>query len=138
MLIERSVDGSPLDPNDELFERSSDTSHAEKFLKTHTTAKIIVVIDTHCLESGSFIWTGTDAATYRACTLLEVSVFRNAYHFTSPCPLQILEDCTPEGTFKYLSNKTGTPVHSHKSIILNLACGWSISKPRLRSQMLNG
>ena len=75
MLVERSVDGTPMDPNDELFETSKDTSYAEGFLKAHEMAKILVIIDTHCLDNGAFVWTGASADEYRACSLLEVRPF---------------------------------------------------------------
>lgn len=43
-----------------------------KFLGKHTTAKIIVVIDTHSLENGRFVYTGDTPGTYEACSLFEV------------------------------------------------------------------
>lgn len=46
------------------------------FLKRHPTAKIVLIIDTHCLrETGLFVWGGHDAASYQACSLLSVSYF---------------------------------------------------------------
>ena len=56
----------------------------------------------------------------------------------SSIPVQILRDCSPDGVFKYLSNDDGTPQHAHKSIIINLACGATISKPGPRSELLDG
>jgi hypothetical protein len=73
MLIERSVDGTPLDHNDQKFERSKDTSLAERFLMSNDGARIVVVVDTHCLDNGRLVWTGTSADEYRACSLFEVS-----------------------------------------------------------------
>jgi len=46
---------------------------AKRFLKAYTMAKIVVVIDTHCLENGFFVWEGDSPTTYAACSLLEVS-----------------------------------------------------------------
>ena len=44
------------------------------FLDQHRTAKIIVVVDTHCIqETGGFLWYGHDANTYQSCSLYEVS-----------------------------------------------------------------
>lgn len=44
------------------------------FLDEHPTAKIIVVVDTHCLqETGGFIWCGTGPESYRSCGLYDVS-----------------------------------------------------------------
>lgn len=72
MFVERSIDGSPVDKNDEDYERSHDTSFAEGFLKAHPMAKIVVVVDTHCLDNGSFVWKGATPTEYSSCTLLEV------------------------------------------------------------------
>ena len=38
-------------------------------------AKIIVVVDTHCLENGSFVWTGDRPTAYEGCSLLEVCIW---------------------------------------------------------------
>lgn len=44
------------------------------FLKKYTTAKIVVVIDTHCLDNGQFVWTGNSPKEYEACPLSEESI----------------------------------------------------------------
>ena len=42
------------------------------FLVTHPMAKIVLVVDTHCLqETGGFVWAG-DRDKTKACTLWEV------------------------------------------------------------------
>jgi hypothetical protein len=52
------------------------------FLKKHPTAKIIVIVDTHCLqESGEFIWSGGGQTDYGLCTLLSVSWMGLGNHF---------------------------------------------------------
>ena len=79
MFVERSIDGSPVDKNDELFEKSHDTSFAEGFLKAHPMAKIIVIIDTHCLDNGTFVWKGATPTEYTSCTLLEVRLSSRLY-----------------------------------------------------------
>jgi hypothetical protein len=97
------------------------TGAAHAFLKHHQTAKIIIVIDTHSLEEdGAFVWGGT-SGSYKGCKLQ-----------------QILQDCIPPELFQYLSNESGTPVHAHKSIILNLACGSTISRLVSRHHLLQG
>ncbi|KAF9779587.1 hypothetical protein BJ322DRAFT_1113387 [Thelephora terrestris] len=121
MLVEQAVDSTVRHDDDGRFTWSNDTSLAEEFLNAHKSAKIVVAIDTHSADNGYFIWTGSTAETYRACSLLE-----------------ILRDCSPKGIFKYLSNAEDTPIHSHKSLIINLACGQSISQDRARSELLNG
>ena len=133
------MDGSPLDANDEMFTRSKDTSHVERFLRTHPLAKIIVIIDTHSLKNGFFAWTGNGKdIEFRACSLLEVGVLLYPVHSLSSPPPQILKDCTPKHVFQYLSNAEDMPNHHHKSLIMNLACGTSISEVRPRSEIFDG
>ena len=43
-----------------------------KFLATWQSAKIVVVIETHCLESGVLVWKGDEPANYETCSLFEV------------------------------------------------------------------
>ena len=54
---------------------SDDTSLAEEFLLNHKSVKIVVAIDTHSADNGYFVWTGSTADTYHACSLLEVTMF---------------------------------------------------------------
>jgi len=44
----------------------------DKFLAYYPTAKIIIVLETHCLKNGRFVWTGESPDSYQACSLLEV------------------------------------------------------------------
>ena len=54
-----------------------------KFLKKHPTAKIVLVVDTHCLqETGGFVWQGSKDEV-RACALWEVR--KPEYDWGSPC-----------------------------------------------------
>lgn len=126
--------------NDSHYKSSKDVSIAQKFLDEHNTAKIVFIVDTHCLENGFFVYQGDSPNTYNACSLLEVSL---------PCvhspplpdlntPVQILSQCPPKGIFQYLSNDPKAPKHNHKSIIINLACGASISVAGARTQLLDG
>jgi hypothetical protein len=57
-------------PGDEEVE--SPHEEAKDFLRRHPTAKIVVAIDTHCLENGAFVYTGNSPPTYEACFLPEV------------------------------------------------------------------
>lgn len=43
------------------------------FLSIHRTAKIVIIIDTHCLENGAFVWVGNDPVSYQACFMPLVS-----------------------------------------------------------------
>ena len=53
----------------------TDTSEAAQgFLAEFPTAKIVVIIDTHCLKNGFFVWTGNSKDSYQACPLLAVGV----------------------------------------------------------------
>ena len=108
-----------------------------KFLKIHSTAKIIVVLDTHSLTNGFFVWKGnSEKRDYEACGMLEVSAMcRYLPLLTLP---QILRDCIPEEVFEFISNEDGTPTHQHKSLILNLACGYSVSEDPARFSMMEG
>ena len=47
---------------------------ARDFLAKHSLAKILIVIDIHCLENGAFIWKGNTPVSYQGCSLLEVSL----------------------------------------------------------------
>lgn len=48
---------------------------AAELLQQNPTAKIVIVIDTHCLdETGGFIWSGTEPSTFEACSLKEVRI----------------------------------------------------------------
>ena len=44
----------------------------------------------------------------------------------------------PRGCLKYLSDEKGMPNHSHRSVILNLACGPLITQEATRVEMLMG
>ena len=84
MLAECSLNATPdtrgaksINPNDQHYESTTDLSIAERFLKTHGTAKIIFIVDTHCLDNGYFVYTGANPETYKACSLIEVSVLYN-------------------------------------------------------------
>lgn len=57
-------------------ELSDPIATAKEFLMVHKLAKIVVVIDTHCLDNGAFVYTGDSPSTYQACSLDEVSSFR--------------------------------------------------------------
>ena len=68
--------------NDHLYETTTDLSIAEAFLKTHSTAKIVFIVDTHSLPDGFFVYVGDSPDTYKSCSLLEV----RAYHTFHTCP----------------------------------------------------
>jgi hypothetical protein len=50
------------------------TTTVEEFLTKHRTAKIVVVIDTHCMDNGYFVYTGESPEQYQACSLKEVGI----------------------------------------------------------------
>ena len=52
---------------------SGDLEEALHFLKVHETAKMVVVVDTHCGDNGFPMFTGSDPTSYQACSLFEVS-----------------------------------------------------------------
>jgi hypothetical protein len=46
---------------------------AVDFLKEYPAAKIVIIVDTHCLDTGAFVWRGDSPVSYETCTLPEVS-----------------------------------------------------------------
>lgn len=52
----------------------NDEARAARFLTSHRSAKILVVVDTHCLDIGAFVYEGHSATTYEGCSLPEVGV----------------------------------------------------------------
>ena len=53
--------------------RNKPVSDVRTFLKDHPSAKIVVVIDTHCLDNGAFVYQGSTPMSYAACYLPEAS-----------------------------------------------------------------
>lgn len=47
-------------------------AEAVGFLEKYKTAKIVIIVDTHCLESGQFVYMGDGPETYRGCFMEEV------------------------------------------------------------------
>ena len=45
------------------------------FLEKHESARIVLIIDTHCLDCGGFVWTGDSPQTFQGCTVGEVCPF---------------------------------------------------------------
>jgi len=74
MFMEQDLDCTP-DPNVNFYEVSKNPSEAEDFLKSHSMAKIIFIVDTHCFETGAFAWKKNDTpeGPSSGCSLLEVS-----------------------------------------------------------------
>ena len=122
----------------DLDPSSSPSSTAELFFKRHPTAKIIVVIDTHCIENGGFVYAGNSPQTFQACLLPEVSVHPDCLRLPRLMGYEIINDCIPREILKFLSNASNTPRHSHKSIIINLACGASVEENLARHHLLQG
>jgi hypothetical protein len=110
------------------------------FLARHPTAKIIIVIDTHHLsETRAFIWTGVNANTYHTCRINKVC------HITIGCSapnltcMQIILGCLPKQICVFLIlDKEEACVHSHKTIILNQACGELIADAELHHSLFQG
>jgi hypothetical protein len=52
-----------------------DATQAVKFLDRNSTAKIVVIVDTHCMQdSGLFVWGGKRGEASLACHLITVCV----------------------------------------------------------------
>lgn len=69
--------GSPTGDVVRVTERGSQEipdgiAYAKAFLKKRQAAKIVVVVDTHCLDNGAFVYEGSTPQTYSGCRLEEV------------------------------------------------------------------
>ena len=53
--------------------KSNTAKEARLFFKQHLTAKIVVIVDTHTLDNGAFVYSGSSPETFQTCRLLEVS-----------------------------------------------------------------
>ena len=109
----------------------------DKFLECYTTAKIIIVIDTHAVENGWFAYGGDTPSDYKTCCLEEVGPCVACVALWLTC-MQILRDCIPSSVFQFISDAAGSPVHNHRSLILNLACGASVKLDAPRYSLLQG
>ena len=111
---------------------------ARAFLETHHSAKIVVVIDTHCLENGAFIYEGNSPSTSKAYFLPEVSALKCSTLLLHLTPYQLLVGCIPHELFQYLSSAEDSLGHKHKSIIINMAYGASITNSLARHSLTQG
>lgn len=109
----------------------------DRFLKRYATAKIIIVIDTHAVEGGWLTYGGNTPSDYKACCLEDVcpSLAFVAPHLTR---VQILAGCIPPSVFQFISDAVDSPVHNHRSLIVNLACGASVKLDGPRHSLLQG
>jgi len=57
---------------DEAYDVVNDPGAAMAFLKARPMARIIIVVDTHCLENGFFMYVGDSPVSLMGCALLEV------------------------------------------------------------------
>ena len=85
MRLDLPLDGSVItEENRRLAEKKGKSWNAKKlhraselagnFLDVHKTVKIVIVLDTHCLnETGGFVYKGSGPESYGACTMEEVS-----------------------------------------------------------------
>jgi len=65
-------DAKANEDGDEAFDVIDDSGAALRFLDTRPTARILIIIDTHCLENGYFTYIGNNPVAYETCSLLEV------------------------------------------------------------------
>jgi hypothetical protein len=113
------------------------TGVISKFLQKYDSAKIVFILDTHSADNGRFVYTGAGSGSFKSCSLFEVTR-TTTLHLSELIPTQILRDCTPPEVFQYLSDGADTPKHTHKSLILNLACGASVIHPAARYLLTKG
>lgn len=82
-----SLDGEDAEEeSDDIEESQNPNKDAKDFLRKNPTAKIVVVIDTHCLENGAFVWTGDSPTSYQACFLAEVRILTSLNPFATDIP----------------------------------------------------
>jgi hypothetical protein len=108
------------------------------FLERYQMAKIVFILDTHCGENGCFVYSRDPLGGYKQCSLEEVSHIPQPIFPATNTQTQILKDCCPPVLFQYVSNKPEMPQHTHRSLILNLACGATVNHPTARHLLLNG
>jgi len=65
-------DAKANEDGDDTFDVINDSGAALRFLEARPTAKILIIIDTHCLENGLFTYIGDSPVAYETCSLLEV------------------------------------------------------------------
>lgn len=125
---------NPEGGNDELEQLKEPTREARAFLDKHPMAKIIIVVDAHCMDNGFFVYEGDSAETFKGCPMSEVNTTIRSY-LALLTPLQILVVIPPE-ILCFVSNKPDTPKHGHSSLILNLACGASVTQLAPRTELI--
>lgn len=137
MWLEVPLDSSMADEGASYMSRLEEIA---EFLARHPTAKIIIVLDTHCLgENGAFIWKGHSAETYLFCRMKEVCYISIDCGAPNLTHIKIIKDCIPKRIRMYLtSDESEACTHKHKSLILNLACGGSISDAESRYSLFKG
>ena len=117
-----------------------DIEAAGAFLTQHEMAKIIVSIDTHCMEeNGLLVW--SEDKVLGVCTMKEVAIMSGSWwhaHTNVNNVWQIVTGCIPYTVYQYLTDDPKSRPHAHKSIILNLACGPTITMAESRSEIFNG
>lgn len=74
--MERPLNGKPKpsqsDANDKRFKTTTNLSAVLRFLNKHEWAKILIIVNTHSLENGCFVYKGDRPQDFEACSLLEV------------------------------------------------------------------
>jgi hypothetical protein len=91
-------------------------TEATAFLDRYKSAKIVVIVDTHCLEGGFFVYTGSSPADYLACGLEEVqsissfstmfSITKMLYRLSGIVSQQVLlNTCPPQQALKTTNTK---------------------------------
>lgn len=73
-MVSIPLNGDWSEPGKKKKKKSLPHPEVSTFLDKHPTAKIIVIVDTHCLqETSMFIWKGSsEAGDLDSCTLLGV------------------------------------------------------------------
>lgn len=111
---------------------------AVKFLEHFRMTKIIIVLDTHSVNNGVFIWKGSssDQKSLETCYMLEMSV-QHVIDVMCLTSLQIISQCIPADIYKYISDKPAME-QWHQTLITNVMCGSSINHPMACGHLYEG
>ena len=70
--LEGNWAGSSATGGVDMQELQDPFQEADKFLAKYSLAKIIVIVDTHCLDNGFLVYKGNSPVDYEQCTLHQV------------------------------------------------------------------
>lgn len=109
---------------------------AGDFLKKHPLARIIIVVDTHADEEGLFVHFEGEDSCVHSDTLNEVS-FQTLTPAISSTTGKVLRDSVPVEIYQIL-DVSSKAVYQHRTLVLNMSCGETITRASSRNTLLAG